>query len=169
MSPTHERTALKEWAVLCAAMAEGRIIAMVRKLQPRFRDALAAAHAAQPRAGEVHLALVASVAAVWTASDLAPLQDIEQEHGLAWSAVESRFHYKDRPGVQVVAVRVARLAEPARVPEEHRYQGCVSWVTLDAALPVAAAVPVVHDDDLARRIAALCAALGPPDDGRTPL
>jgi hypothetical protein len=77
---TVERTALKEWAVLCDAMARGDIIAMVRKggvreqragfavrhdrfllyptffheregeLAPRFRDTLTISHGAQARA-----------------------------------------------------------------------------------------------------------------------
>ena len=80
---TLERTALKEWAVLCDAMARGDIVALVRKggireqragfgvrhdrfvfyptffherdgeLAPRFRDTLATSHASQPPAGIV--------------------------------------------------------------------------------------------------------------------
>jgi hypothetical protein len=79
---TVERTALKEWAVLCDAMARGNIIAMVRKggireqragfavrharfvlyptffheregeLAPRFRDTLATSHNAQGASGQ---------------------------------------------------------------------------------------------------------------------
>jgi hypothetical protein len=79
---TVERTALKEWAVLCDAMARGDIIAMVRKggirehragfavrharfvlyptffheregdLAPRFRDTLATSHNAQRASGQ---------------------------------------------------------------------------------------------------------------------
>ena len=187
-----ERTALKEWAVLCDALAAGDVVALVRKggireqragfgvrherfllyptffhekaqeLQPRFRDRLAAAHARQPDAGVIRLELVASVAGVWAVDDLERLRGIEHEHGLAWPAVESRFHYRDRPGVRVVALRVARLPEPVVVPEERRYLGCVSWVALDAPLDVSSAQPVLDDAVVARRLAALTAALGAP-------
>jgi hypothetical protein len=192
-----ERTALKEWKVLCDAMASGDILAMVRKggireqragfsvrherfllyptffhekaveLQPRFRERLEAAHVERPTEGVVRLELVARVAGVWAVSDLEVLRAIEGEHGLAWSAVESRFHYRNRPGVQVVATRVYRLRAPVEVPEQRRYQGCVSWVALDEAVDVDGATPVLDDAAFARRLATLRAALGPAREGET--
>jgi hypothetical protein len=185
-----ERTALKEWAVLCDAMARGDIVAMVRKggireqragfavrhdrflfyptyfhervdeLAPRFRDALTASHSAQPASGTVRLSLVAEVAAVWKVEDLERLRAIEHEHGLAWSAVESRFNYRGNPGVHVVAVRVSRLRDTAEVPEIRRYAGCVSWVELDEEIDVAAARATLPGDAFDARLAQLRASLG---------
>lgn len=193
MADTQERTALKEWAVLVDAMARGDIVAMVRKggireqragfsvrhdrfllyptffhekvadLSPRFVPLLDRAHADRPLEGTLRLAYVADVVGVWKVQSLEPLRRIELLHGLAWSAVQSRFHYRDNPGVQVVAVRVSRLPSPAEVPEARRYQGCVSWVALDAPIDVAGAVPVIGTDALAERVAALTAALGTPE------
>lgn len=190
--PDLERTCLKEWAVLCDALAAGDVVAMVRKggireqragfsvrhdrfllyptffhekeaeLQPRFREQLAASHAAQPQAGTVRLALLATVAGVWKVDDLEALRGIEREHGLAWDAVASRFHYRNRPGVQVVAVRVARLPHAVTVPEERRYLGCVSWVALDDPVDVRGAVPVLDGDGFAARFETLRRALGAP-------
>ena len=189
-----ERVALKEWAVLCDALAGGDVVAMVRKggireqragfsvrherfllyptffhekeveLQPRFRDRLAASHARHVP-GVVRVELLATVAGVWPVEELERLRGIEGEHGLAWPAVESRFHYKNRPGVQVVAVRVARLPAPIELPEARRYLGCVSWVALDDALDVAGAMPVLDDAAMRRHVAALTSALGPPAGG----
>lgn len=185
-----ERTALKEWAVLCDAMARGDIVAMVRKggireqrsgfavrhdrfllfptyfhareseLAPRFRDTLTSADATQPPSGLVRFSLVADVAAVWQVADLESLHAIEQEHGLAWPAVESRFNYRGVPGVQVVAVRVSRLAAAAELPDVRRYAGCVSWVELDGDVDVSGASPVVDSSDFDVRLARLQAALG---------
>jgi hypothetical protein len=187
---TVERTALKEWAVLCDAMARGDIIAMVRKggireqragfavrhdrfvlyptffherdgeLAPRFRDTLAISHAAHAPAGIVRLSLVADVAAVWHIRDLATLRAIESEHGLAWEAVESRFNYRGVPGVQVVAVRVSRLRSVTDLPEVRRYAGCVSWVELDEDVDVSGARPVVDGAPFDARLARMRAALG---------
>ena len=189
----HERTALKEWAVLVDAMARGDIVAMVRKggireqragfdvrhdrflfyptffhekaaeLQPRFLPELDAAHARRPGEGTIRLAHLAEVMAVWKVGELEALRAIEPEHGLAWSAVESRFHYKQRPGVQVVAVRVLALPAPVTLPEARRYGGCVSWVELDDAVDVSRATPVVDEAALAARVARLTAALGSPE------
>ncbi len=187
---TVERTALKEWAVLCDAMARGDIIALVRKggireqrtgfavrhdrfvlyptffhereaeLAPRFRDTLPDSHVAQPPAGTVRLSLVADVAATWHVSDLNSLRMIEAEHGLAWNAVESRFNYKGVPGVQVVAVRVSRLRSVTDLPEARRYAGCVSWVELDHDVDVSGARPVLDDATFNARFARMRAALG---------
>ncbi|HTE47186.1 MAG TPA: DUF1802 family protein [Gemmatimonadaceae bacterium] len=184
-----ERTALKEWAVLVDAMARGDIIAMVRKggireqragfsvrherfvlyptffhekendLAPRFIRDLADSHARRPADGTIRIEYVADVIGVWQVMELDRLRAIESDHGLAWSAVESRFHYKNKPGVQVVAVRVSRLAEPAIVPEIKRYQGCVSWVELDGAVDLTNATPMLDDASLITRLAALRSAL----------
>jgi hypothetical protein len=191
-SAGRERTALKEWAVLCDAMARGELIAMVRKggireqragfsvrhdrfllyptffhekvveMAPRLAGTLDASHARRPPDGAVRLELVADVAAVWAVAELDRLRAIEGEHGLAWAAVESRFHYKARPGVQVIAVRVRRLASPVVVPEARRYQGCVSWVALDDAIDVSRATTVVDDAEFSRRLDRLRDALGEP-------
>lgn len=185
-----ERTALKEWAVLVEAMARGDIIAMVRKggireqragfsvrherfvlyptffhekaheLAPRFRDRLASADRMRPDDGEIRIAHVADVVGVWTVTDLERLRAIEAEHGLAWEAVESRFHYRDRPVVEVVAVRVSALPNPVVVPELRRYQGCVSWVALETGIDVADAVPAMSADALGERLARIERALG---------
>ena len=187
---TVERTALKEWAVLCDAMARGDIIAMVRKggireqragfavrhdrfllyptffherereLAPRFRDSLTTSHGAHPPSGIVRLSLVADVAAVWHVRDLEALRGIESDHGLAWEAVESRFNYRGNPGVQVVAVRVSRLPAVTELPEMRRYAGCVSWVELDEDVDVRSALPVMDGTIFDARLARMGAALG---------
>ncbi|HVE77863.1 MAG TPA: DUF1802 family protein [Gemmatimonadaceae bacterium] len=188
-----ERTALKEWAVLCDAMARGDVVALVRKggireqrkgfavrherfllyptffhekveeVAPRFRGRLAATQETRPAEGTVRLSLVADVAAVWRVTTLEALRAIDQEHGLARSAAESRFHYRGVPEVRVVAARVRALPVPVVVVEARRYAGCVSWVALDDAVDVAGASPVVDDTAFARRLSVLRAALGEPE------
>ena len=191
-----ERTALKEWAVLVDAMARGDIIAMVRKggireqragfavrhdrfllyptffhekeaeLAARFRPMLHASHAARPPEGVIRIRYVADAVAVWSASELQRLSSITLEHGLDWTAVESRFHYRNKPGVQVVALRVSRLPREVELPEARRYAGCVSWVELDTDVEVAGATPVLDAATLERRVAALASALGEPHHSR---
>ena len=190
--PARERTALKEWAVLTDALARGEFTAMIRKggireqragfsvrhdrfllyptyfhekaaeMAPRLVHTLEASHRERPADGVIRFSLVADVAAVWAVTSLEALRAIEPAHGLAWGAVESRFHYKGRPGVQVVAVRARRLQRPVEVPEVRRYQGCVSWVALDAGIDVSGAAPVLEDVAFGARIGALRAALGEP-------
>jgi hypothetical protein len=186
------RTALKEWKVLCEAFASGELVAMVRKggireqragfavrhdrfllyptyfhekaaeLAPRLLPRLAASHASRPAEGIVRLEHVADVAAVWRVESLEPLRRIEEAHGLAWGAVESRFAYRGKPVVHVVAVRVARLAAPVELAERRRYQGCVSWVELDEGVETAGATPAIAAAPFAERMARLREALGEP-------
>jgi hypothetical protein len=185
-----ERSALKEWAVLVDAMMRGDFMAMIRKggireqragfsvrhdrfllyptffhekaneLAPRYAGSLDTSHARKPDAGTIRIECVADVLGVWQVSELDTLREIESEHGMSWSAVESRFHYKNKPGVQVVAVRVSKLAEPVVVPETRRYLGCVSWVELDDAIDVSNVTPVLDDASVMMRVARLKNALG---------
>ena len=186
-----ERVALKEWAVLVDAMARGDLIAMIRKggirehragfdvrhdrfllyptffheklneLDARFHPTLDASHANRPPEGTIELRYVANVAAVWQVTELERLRAIDAEHGLTWGAVESRFRYREDPRVHVVAVRLARLARVASLPDARRYSGCVSWVKLDDEVDVSGAIPVVSDDIFAARMRALESSLGP--------
>lgn len=184
-----ERVALKEWAVLVDAMARGDLIAMIRKggirenragfdvrhdrfllyptyfhekmaeLAPRFHPTLDAAHAERPPTGMIQLRHVAIVAAVWPVTQLDRLRGIGSEHGLAWEAVKSRFHYRNDPRVHVIAVRIATLPSPVMLPEARRYLGCVSWVKLDEDVDVAGAEPVLDDASFETRLRALASAL----------
>jgi hypothetical protein len=189
-APLVERTALKEWAVLVDAMGRGDVVAMVRKggireqragfsvrherflmyptffhekvaeLAPRFLPELDAAHARRPDAGTIRVDFVADVVGVWRVTDLNALRAIDGEHGLAWNAVESRFHYRNKPEVRVVAVRVSRLGQPVVVEETRRYMGCVSWVELNDDVDVSNAIPVISDAALALRVERIAGALG---------
>ena len=188
-----ERTALKEWAVLIEAMALGDIVAMVRKggirekragfevrhdrfllyptyfhenmtdLAERFHSRLAATHEHRPGPGRVRLTHVAESVAVWNVVDASLLPGVEHEHGLAPSAVLSRFRYRGTPNVRVVAVRVRALPAPVEIPEAPRYAGCVSWLELDDDVDIAGARPVLAESELQRRVAAIGTVLGRPE------
>ena len=191
--PARERTALKEWAVLCDALAAGDVVAMVRKggireqragfavrhdrfllyptffheksaeLQPRFAARLTDASAHRPPEGIIRIGLVAEVAATWHVRDLERLRAIEPLHGMAWPAVVSRFQYRGTSDVRVIAARVLRLPQEHDLPETRRYQGCVSWVALDHPIDVHGATAALEEADLSARIAALTSALGTPE------
>jgi hypothetical protein len=178
------RHALKEWAVICRALALGRQAVILRKggiaeaggafrvehdrfwLYPTFvhqqadgiipeaRPLLDQALAEKPPAGTLRLTHFAEVAGVWQASDPA---EVEQLAGLhCWSAqtVRARFAYR-RPGLFVLAVRVRRVPGPLPLPEAPAYAGCKSWVELDQDAPTDGAVPVLDDESFAGVVARL--------------
>ena len=136
----------------------------IPELAPRFRERLGRTEEPNGAATEHRVVIthLATVARVWSVDSLDRLHAIEDEHGLAWEAVESRFRYRGEPGVQVVAVRVARLAAPADLPELPRYGGCVSWLELGEHVRIDRATPAIDDDAFGRRVAALEHLLGAP-------
>jgi hypothetical protein len=189
---TVERTALKEWAVLIDAMVRGEFCAIIRKggireqragfavrhdrfllyptyfhekadeLAPALRDRLADIHERRPQAGTVNLGHCAHVRAVWRVSELDLLRKLDGEHGLHWNAIESRFHYRNNPGVHVIAVQLMSLPQSVSIPETRRYQGCVSWVELDNDVSLEGAALVRPAAETETHVQRLRSILGSP-------
>lgn len=181
---TANSVALKEWAVICRELAEGRQTVLLRKggireqsrgfsvehdefyLFPTYvhqnadeliaaaRAALPDVERAAPPGGILRLDLYATVARVIEVRDLEALRRLDGQHALAWAAVERRFHYR-RPGLHVIAVRVFRLPQPLAVPNLARYDGCRSWVALESEYPPTGCQPVLTEVDFHRRLLAL--------------
>ncbi|HYL80156.1 MAG TPA: DUF1802 family protein [Candidatus Acidoferrum sp.] len=174
--------ALKEWAIVCRALAGGRQTLLIRKggieeIKPGFQvthrdfwlfptyihqkaaDLVPAVHAefaevqtAQPSAGSLQIQLYATVEDVAKVTDLGRLRALEGLHVLSWDCVESRFNYR-RPGVHVMALRVYRRPETVTLENAPAYDGCVSWVDLDQSLGTEGCAPVLSDADFGRRLA----------------
>lgn len=171
------RSALKEWAVADEALATGRLSLLVRKggIYERtgdFRvehrefwifpsgwhqnpeDLAAELHplldaiGPQPR-GEIHFRTYCVVDGVYRIESPDALDRIQGLHPLSAPAAHYRFNYRDKPFVHAMLVRAWHLPTPLRLPDVHRYEGCVSWVELDEALPTAALMPVLSDDEYA--------------------
>ena len=91
-----------------------------------------------------HYAVVAEALRV---EDLDALQRLEGLHPLTPDAVERRFHYRNRPYLHAVLLRIHSCPEPHRVTNTPQYEGCVSWVELDEELATAHARPVLSDSE----------------------
>lgn len=173
--------ALKEWAIVCRALAEGRQTLLIRKggieeikagfqvthrdfwlfptyvhqkasdLVPAVQAEFAEVQATQPPTGSLQIQLYATVEDVAKVMDLDRLRALEGRHVLSWDCVESRFHYR-RPGVHVMALRVYRRPGVVTLENTPEYDGCVSWVDLDCSLETEGCVPVLSDADFSRRL-----------------
>jgi hypothetical protein len=182
--------ALKEWAVVCRALADGRQTVLIRKggilevkdgfevahrsfwlfptyvhqktsdLVPGLHEEFRTAQAARPLPGVVSVQLHATVTDAVQVGDLERLRRLEGYHILSWDCVASRFHYRNRPGVHLLIVRVHRRPEPVRLENKPWYDGCVSWVELDQPLCPEGCVPVLADAEFAVRRADILNALG---------
>lgn len=152
--------ALKEWAVVVHALLEGEQILDVRKgglredgrhfgvqanrlwlyptaehqdaelLRPAYRHWLDLAPSS-PVEGPIRVDGWADVVRVATITEQEQLDAIASK--LVWTDdyAASRFNWKKRDPLWVLALRVHRLADPVQVPWRGEYGGCTSWVDLD--------------------------------------
>ena len=155
--------AFKEWAVIVHALLEGEQILDVRKgglredgrhftvqstrfwlyptaehqkpelLKEPYRHWIDLAHSA-PVGEAITIEGWADVVRVATISESSELEAIESK--LIWTPdyAASRFHWKHRDPLWVLALRVHRLVEPVELAWDDAYGGCTSWFET-AALP----------------------------------
>ncbi len=182
--------ALKEWAVVIDALAQGRQAFLLRKggiaegkrgfelLHKRFllfptwehqhREAL------QPAWRERFDAIEPPDASLIELRYFAEAHDIVQApvHAGAflrtagahiWTEpfFEKRYAYRPDLPLFVVGVRVFELLEPIHIENDRRYQGCRSWVELYQDIEVSGARPVVADSAHMQAWQAFRADLGP--------
>jgi hypothetical protein len=86
---------------------------------------------------------------VWRIASTEALDRIQGLHPLSPPAAHARFAYRDRPFVHAMLVRAYRLSDPIALPDLNRYEGCVSWVDLEQALPTHELLPVMADSEFA--------------------
>lgn len=173
------QAALKEWAVVCDLLLEGRTALLLRKggiaepagagvFEPthrRFalfpswahqkpqmiREDLRSRVQVLEEPDQITFAGMAEVVKVWQAPDPQALFDLDELHVFSDEQVRMRFDYKpDRP-VWLIAVRAMKLALPTTIPNEPAYCGCRSWAPLkpEHAVDDAGAAPVLTDAALA--------------------
>ena len=168
--------ALKEWAVICRALAAGEQSILLRKggiaesggafsvehtrfwLYPTYvhqqqngiraeaRPLLEEAQAARPSGGTVCLSHWAEVTGVYHVHDLTRALLLAHLHYWSEETVRQRFAYRE-PGVYVLATRVYRAPAMHTIAETAAYQGCKSWVELAAPLETGDSAAVLGDRD----------------------
>jgi hypothetical protein len=166
--------ALKEWAVICQALAEGKQAILLRKggideaaghfalehtkfwLLPTYthqqrtgittaaQPLLEYVEAERPVPGVLRLTHWAEATGVYQVRDEVLVRLLAHLHFWSDEAVRKRFAYRS-PGLNVLTVRVYRAAKAPEIPDRPEYQGCHSWVDLHEALPTDGAVPVLDD------------------------
>ncbi len=168
--------ALKEWAVVCEALALGQQAILLRKggiaesagefvveqtrfwLYPTYvhqqhdgiaddaKPLLAVVEANKPLTGIVRLQLWAEVTGIYQIRDELPALLLSHLHCLSEDTVRKRYNYRE-PGINLLVVRVHRSQHVHELTETPAYAGCKSWVQLDRALPTEPSTPVMSDDD----------------------
>jgi hypothetical protein len=175
--------ALKEWAIVCRALSDGRQTLLIRKggieeikagfqvthrdfwlfptyVHQKAADLIPAVHAefeevqrSRPPSDTVPFQLYATVEDAVKVMELERLRALEGYHVLSWDCIASRFHYRNKPGVHVMTIRVHRRPGDLRLQNTPSYDGCVSWVDLDQALDTEGCAPVLSDAEFGARLA----------------
>ncbi|MCB1018509.1 MAG: DUF1802 family protein [Acidobacteria bacterium] len=166
--------ALKEWAIVIEALAEGHQTFLLRKggiaegkrgfellhrrfllfptwehqhrkaLQPQWRERFDAL--ASPDPSTLELRYLGEVRDIVPApSDLTPFLEHPQTHVWTRELFEKRYGYRPDLPLFLVAVQLFELPHPIRIPFDRRYQGCRSWVTLYEDVPVGGERPTQSD------------------------
>jgi hypothetical protein len=169
------RLALKEWAVVVAALMEGRQTLLLRKggiadvggafrlehpafsLYPTFlhqdksciRPELHPAFDRIVKQAEafrrVRIEGYAVVDEVIQITDLASLHKLESHHIWTPAYIDLRYQYKPDKPLSLLLLRVHHLPRPIEFEETQAYRGCKSWVTLDFAIETSGVTPVMTD------------------------
>jgi hypothetical protein len=170
------KIAFKEWAVICRALAEGRLSLILRKggiaetagqfapehnrfwlyptfvhekpdgVKPTAAELFHAAESDRPPAGMIRLTHFAEVHGVYHIKQLFGALLLDDLHIWSEATVRQRFDYR-WPGLYLLPVRVFKAADTIELPETPAYAGCRTWVELDHDLPTAGATPVLDDKE----------------------
>lgn len=157
--------ALKEWAVACLALEEGRQILVIRKggireeggrfeprarafyllptyehqdvrlLRPEWAARLAGVNAAAPPADRVRISTWAEAADIVAARDEAQVARAAEEHIWLPDLVRNRFDFNAYDPLYLLTLRVWWLRQPVELRMLPEYVGCRSWVELSVTAP----------------------------------
>ncbi|MCG8512473.1 MAG: DUF1802 family protein, partial [Rhodospirillales bacterium] len=152
--------ALKEWAVVCDLLAQGKLAMLLRKGgiaeddgPGRFRlehnrFALYPAWEHQKpemikpswvngqverydrEPDELTLQAWAEIGGIWQVPSREAFDELDDLHCWQREQIEMRFNYKPERSLYLLALRVHRLAEVKTIPSRQVYWGCRSWVPL---------------------------------------
>ncbi len=154
--------ALKEWAIVCAALEEGRQTILLRKggileyrkgfevkhekfllfptfehqaresIKPEYADRLEQIQRAKPQDTTAIVSSFAEVKYVNEISDRALLARLGRYHIWSDQYVNTRMDYNPSKPMSVMILRVFRLAKPLHIDVRPEWAGCKSWIPLDS-------------------------------------
>lgn len=187
MTQPQDLCALKEWDAQCQLLTTGRVSLLLRKggimethdgfavehrrflLYPTFlhqnprelRPEYQALLRPDPAPGQIVLPALAEVLSVQKVESLEAALRLEPLQALTAGAIERRFHYRNRPWIHALLLRVRPLNVPLTLRETPELLGCVSWVPLGplpagpGEVEMQAGEAAVSEEELLGRQAAL--------------
>jgi hypothetical protein len=153
--------ALKEWAVVCKALEEGRQILLLRKggimeykqgfevkhdefllfptfehqskesIQPDYLSGLYSVLQNTPTNGKNKITSYAKVVDIKEVSDKSVLQKLEKYHIWNDRYVNIRMDYNSKRPMSVILLRVYKMDNPIEVDIKPEWAGCKSWISIE--------------------------------------
>lgn len=200
MSPTRpplepllaaQQKALKEWAVVCRALVEGRQSVLLRKggiieetrdfalverrfllfptfehqdvssVQEPYRDWFDETLAERPGPHVVRIAGWGEVTDLYLTHDLEALLELSEQYAWSQDYIRMRMAYKPRKPMNVVVVRAWSLPEPIDVAVLEHFAGCKSWVPLEVGIRLDGSTPALDAEAHTERARQIATILGP--------
>lgn len=166
---------LKEWAIVCRALDDGRQIFIARKggiaeeegefvlqdrafflwpvtlhqnreaLKPSMHLELDLIASSEPKDGKIHLKNYAVVTDSWKIQDFNILKSLDREHIWDETLFRQRFEWGNELGLHLIVLKVYRLLEEIVIPMKKEYGGCRSWVTVEKQVKIPRMFPALSD------------------------
>jgi hypothetical protein len=156
-----DNAALKEWAVVCKALEEGRQILLLRKggimeyrqgfevkhdkfllfptfehqskesIQPDYLSILYSVLQNTPTNGKNKITSYAKVIEIKEVRDKSVLQKLEKYHIWNERYVNIRMNYNSKRPMSVILLRVYKMDNPIEVDIRPEWAGCKSWIHIE--------------------------------------
>jgi len=173
----------KEWALVCDALGSGQQSISIRKgglhegrdgfrfdheqffLFPTLfheqvsKLKLPANTPVPQKTGQITIQYLARCEGTQLVTDLGQVHALAPFHIWKDEVIEERFRYDELQGVHVGFLRVYKLSQPWVFPDEPKYGGCRSWLTLPELPGEISYIPVLDDATHSERLAQIKALL----------
>ena len=190
MLPDRCQTALKDWAITCQALADGKQILLLRKggiheegkdfrvIHPEFllyptyehqrEDLLKSEHqpalqqllSDTPRSDFITFSHWARAEEIIEVEAQEKVDDLAPWHIWTDEYAQSRLRWKPMLPLSILLLRVYRMEQPVTVPYVKEYSGCTSWVEVLPRIDLGQLEPVLEDADFQSQVDAIKGSLG---------
>lgn len=170
--------ALKEWAVVCSALASGQQIILLRKggiyesagefeiehrrflLFPTYLhqkpEMLKDPHRAALRPvdsepDKIEISLAAEITDIVRVTSRSAMDALANEHIWTPKLIDMRFNYRPENPLYLLLIRAYKLPIPVTIAGTPAYAGCKSWVPLEQPIETSGAKPVLTDSEYSLR------------------